>query len=128
MRRLIPLLVLLAAACAQTKPVGEPADPTEMGRPRELEQREEARLAPEEGRAPDERSTSRVLAYVNGEVITYRDILLRAGPQLAVLGEADRNDVDLLDDVDAVRVVQSHLAYFEAIGAVGPQAGLDDVI
>jgi hypothetical protein len=34
----------------------------------------------------------------------------------------------LLDDVDAVHVVEAHLAYFEAIGAVGPQAPLDDVI
>jgi hypothetical protein len=45
-----------------------------------------------------------------------------------LLGEAERHDVDLLDDVDAVNVVEAHLAYFEAIGAVGPQAPLDDVI
>jgi hypothetical protein len=45
-----------------------------------------------------------------------------------LLGESERNDVDLLDDVDAVNVVEAHLAYFEAIGAVGPQAPLDDVI
>ncbi len=45
-----------------------------------------------------------------------------------LLGEAERNDVDILDDVDAVNVVEAHLAYFEAIGAVGPQAPLDDVI
>ena len=45
-----------------------------------------------------------------------------------LLGEADRNDVDLLDDVDDVNVVEAHLAYFKAIGAVGPQAPLDDVI
>jgi hypothetical protein len=30
--------------------------------------------------------------------------------------------------VDAVAVADAHLAYFEAIGAVGPEAGLDDVI
>ncbi|MDG2040014.1 MAG: hypothetical protein P8J30_05980 [Ilumatobacter sp.] len=45
-----------------------------------------------------------------------------------LLGEADRNGVDLLDDVDAVNVVEAHLAYFEEIGAVGPQAPLDDVL
>jgi hypothetical protein len=45
-----------------------------------------------------------------------------------LLGEADRNDVDLLDDVDAVNVVKAHLQYLEAIGAVGPEAPLDDVI
>lgn len=45
-----------------------------------------------------------------------------------LLAEADDIDVDLLDDVDAVNVVDAHLAYFEAIGAVGPEAPLDDVI
>jgi hypothetical protein len=45
-----------------------------------------------------------------------------------LLGEAERTGVDLLDDVDAVRVVEAHLQYFEAIGAVGPQAPLDDVL
>lgn len=45
-----------------------------------------------------------------------------------LLAEADRVGVELLDDVDAVNVVDAHLAYFEAIGAVGPQAPLDDVL
>jgi len=45
-----------------------------------------------------------------------------------LIGEAEAHGVDLLDDVDAVNVVEAHLEYFEAIGAVGPQAGLDDVI
>ena len=38
-----------------------------------------------------------------------------------LLGEADREDVQIVDDVDAVNVVSAHLAYFEAIGAVGPR-------
>jgi hypothetical protein len=45
-----------------------------------------------------------------------------------LIGEAEANGVELLDDVDAVNVVEAHLEYFEAIGAVGPQAGLDDII
>jgi hypothetical protein len=45
-----------------------------------------------------------------------------------LLGEAEANGVELLDDVDAVNVVEAHLEYFEAIGAVGPPAPLDDVI
>jgi hypothetical protein len=44
-----------------------------------------------------------------------------------LLGESDRVGLDLLDDVDAVHVVEAHLDYFSAIGAVGPQAPLDDV-
>jgi len=45
-----------------------------------------------------------------------------------LLGEAEREGVELLDDVDAVAVVDAHLEYFEAIGAVGPTAAGDDVI
>ncbi|MGI9646775.1 MAG: hypothetical protein ACR2O6_15825 [Ilumatobacteraceae bacterium] len=45
-----------------------------------------------------------------------------------LLGEAERNDIDLLADVDAYNVVEAHLAYFEVICAVGPQAPLDDVL
>ena len=45
-----------------------------------------------------------------------------------LLGEAEREGLELLDDVDAVNVVEAHLRYFEAIGAVGPEAGLDDVL
>ena len=39
-----------------------------------------------------------------------------------LLGEAETAGVQLLDDVDIVNVVDAHLAYFEAIGAVGPTA------
>ena len=45
-----------------------------------------------------------------------------------LLAAADEAEVELLDDVDAVNVVDAHLQYFEAIGAVGPQAPLDDVL
>ena len=39
-----------------------------------------------------------------------------------LLGEAERNGVEILADVDVVNIVDAHLAYFEAIGAVGPRA------
>lgn len=45
-----------------------------------------------------------------------------------LLAAADEAGVELLDDVDAVNVVDAHLQYFEAIGAVGPEAPLDDVL
>jgi hypothetical protein len=44
-----------------------------------------------------------------------------------LLGEAERNGIQILDDVDVVRVVDAHHAYFEAIGAVGPPASDPDV-
>ena len=39
-----------------------------------------------------------------------------------ILGEAERTGISVLDDVDVVHVVDAHLAYFDAIGAVGPKA------
>ena len=39
-----------------------------------------------------------------------------------LLAEAERREVEVLDDVDVYRVVRAHLEYFEAIGAVGPEA------
>lgn len=45
-----------------------------------------------------------------------------------LLGEAERAGIEIIDDVDVVNVVDAHLAYFEAIGAVGPMAAPDDVI
>ena len=44
-----------------------------------------------------------------------------------LLGEAERNGIEILDDVDVVRVVDAHHAYFQAIGAVGPPATDSDV-
>ena len=61
--------------------------------------------------------------HINDTVVVTEDSLTAY-----LLGESDRNNVDLLEDVDAVHVVEAHLAYFDAIGAVGPQAPLDDVI
>ena len=42
-----------------------------------------------------------------------------------LLGEADSSGITVLDDVDVVNVVDAHLAYFDAIGAIGPTARLD---
>lgn len=43
-----------------------------------------------------------------------------------LLGEAPGAGVGILDDVDAVHVVDAHLAYFAEIGAVGPRASSID--
>jgi hypothetical protein len=44
-----------------------------------------------------------------------------------LIAESERNGIDILDDVDLVNVVDAHLAYFDAIGAVGPMAAPDDL-
>jgi len=44
-----------------------------------------------------------------------------------LLGAAESQGVEILDDVDVVNVVDAHLAYFAAIGAVGPPAPLAEL-
>jgi hypothetical protein len=61
--------------------------------------------------------------HIDDQVIITEDTLVAY-----LLAESERNGVELLDDVDAVNVAEAHLAYFEAIGAVGPQAPFDDVM
>jgi hypothetical protein len=39
-----------------------------------------------------------------------------------LLGAAEKNRIEILEDVDVVHVVQAHLEYFDAIGAIGPLA------
>jgi hypothetical protein len=68
-------------------------------------------------RAVDARQT------ITDQVVVSEDALVAH-----LLGVAEEAGVELLDDVDAVNVVDAHLQYFEAIGAVGPQAPLDDVL
>lgn len=57
------------------------------------------------------------------------ELLLITEDQLSayLLAEAERSGVELLDDVDVVHVVRAHLAYFDAIGAVGPTASSTDL-
>ena len=39
-----------------------------------------------------------------------------------LLAQAEEHGIEIVDDVDVVNVVDAHLAYFEAIGAVGRKA------
>ena len=75
----------------------------------------------EQGLQPDK-------AVDHRQDITDREVVISEDALVGyLLGVADDAGVELLDDVDAVNVVDAHLAYFSAIGAVGPQAPLDDL-
>jgi hypothetical protein len=52
------------------------------------------------------------------------DEVVVEGDSLAgyLIGEAEKSGVEILDDIDVVRVVDAHQEYFDAIGAVGPIA------
>ena len=91
--------------------------------PEEVDQllRAHLRWMHEQGLQPDRAVDAR--QSIDDQVVISEDALVAY-----LLAEAEQLGVELLDDVDAVNVVDAHLAYFEAIGAVGPQAPLDDVI
>jgi hypothetical protein len=56
------------------------------------------------------------------------DVVLSEDALVAyLLAEVEQLDIDLVVDVDAVNVVDAHLAYFEAIGAVGPPAPFEEL-
>ena len=75
----------------------------------------------EQGLQPDK-------AVDHRQDIIDREIVISENALVAyLLGAADEAGVELLDDVDAVNVVDAHLAYLDAIGAVGPQAPFDDL-
>ena len=100
-----------------------PADSQARLTPAEVEQLLIAHLhwLHEQGLQPDKAVDAR--QTIDAQVLVTEDALVAY-----LLGEATSIGVELLDDVDAVNVVDAHLAYFEAIGAVGPPAPLDDVL
>lgn len=100
-----------------------PADSQARLTPGEVDEllRAHLRWMHEQGLQPDRAVDAK--QTIDEKVVISEDALVAY-----LLVEAERVGVELLDDVDAVNVVDAHLAYFEAIGAVGPQAPLDDVI
>ncbi len=113
--RYLLLVALLATACSSNDG-GDvaPVNPAEMGRPLDLERaRSASQDAPD--RAPDTGSTSRVLATVDSDVITYRAVLLRIGPQLAVLGE-DAQKREVVDQA-LVDILRDRIMYHAALEA-----------
>ena len=83
--------------------------------PAEVEEllRSHLRWLHEQGLQPDRAVDAR--QTIDEQVVVSEDALVAY-----LLGEAERVGVELLDDVDAVNVVDAHLAYFEAIGARRP--------
>ncbi len=75
----------------------------------------------EQGLQPDKAVDAR--QEITDQVVISEDALVAH-----LLAEASESGVVLLDDVDAVHVVDAHLDYLAAIGAVGPQAPFDDVM
>lgn len=83
-----------------------------------------APVTPAPADAQDPRSPSRVMAYVEGEVLTYREILQQVGPELAQL---DSNaEKQKLEEKVLIQLLRDRLLYRAAVDA-GVRATRDDV-
>lgn len=103
---------MLLGGCGSTPAVEE--GPAPDARPLERERIEAA--AEGEGDAPRDPlvvprgegpASSHVLAYVNGQVLTYRDLLLRIGPQLSVI--EDERARAMLEQKEALDLIRNRL-------------------
>ncbi len=102
------LVSLAASACQSSAPAEPLRSPDEAAPATTAALNKAARET--EGRADaDPTSQSRVLAYVNGEVVTYRDVLLRIKPQLAVLENPE--DRERLEHSELLSILQDRIIY-----------------
>lgn len=122
-RRLVPTVAALAGLVAATgggcgsPPVHAPRDPIDVAPPTTADLADSARGATE-GPRPDPKSTSRVLAWVNGEVVSYRDVYVRAANQLAVVDDPELKA--RIERMELIGIVRDRLLHQAAV-----EAGID---
>ena len=112
MRRPYLLAVLATAACSSAAPTPQSDPPS--AEPIAFRLNQSAKGAKDEV-TPDPKSPSRVLGYVEGEVITYRDVLLKVGPQIAMLENPEEKD--RLEESTLLDIVEERLVYYAALDA-----------
>ncbi len=113
------LLVVLAAAlvagACKSKPVEPKRDPEAAAPPVTADLRRKAGLPGAGEIEIDRTSDSRPLAWVNGDVVTYREVLLRIGPQIAVL--ADDKERRALEEQALLDIVEIKIIADAALDA-----------
>ena len=106
-------LALFAAGCGSAVAThGDDATPTAPPIAAEMAR---APVAPPPEDSLDPRSPSRVVAYVEGEVITYREILQRIGSELAQLD--DPADKSRLEARELTKLLRDRLIFRAAVDA-----------
>jgi hypothetical protein len=121
-------LVLVAALCAATAGCGSkgasPDDPSAPSAPPLAQELSRAAKEPGTDVVPDPHSPSRVLGYIEGDVITYREVLQLIGAELAQIDDprekSDREDRAFLE------IARKRLLYRAATDA-GVTATRDEI-
>ncbi len=116
--------MILAAGCGSAAPRGDDDAPPPSARPIAQEMLHAGQDAPPPP-PPDPRSPNRVLGYVEGEVVTYREVMQEAGPALAQLADnpEQRRQVEERTTMD---IVLRRLMYRAAVDQ-GVKASRDDI-
>jgi hypothetical protein len=108
-------LCLLAAACGSAPvPDGPPAEDERPSAPPIVRDRlDTPPAAPDAG--PDPNSPSRVMGYVEGDVVTFREVQQSIGPQLAQMESAEERD--RMVDRALLDIVRDKMLYRAAVDA-----------
>src|ERR1043166_4194390 len=115
-------LAFLAAACGSTPPDAA-ADDAPKAPPVVFQRNQDAKnIAPDV--APSPTSWSRVLGYVECDVITYREVLQRAGPELAQL--ENPYEKSRMEERALLDIVRERMIYRTALDAK-VSAGRDEI-
>src|SRR5207248_2718131 len=107
-----------------TRPVRDDGEPPPAAPPTAQEQSAAAKNVPD-APPPDAKSASRVLAYVEGDVVTYREVLQRAGPELAQFAD-DPDEKQKLEDRALMSILKERMLYRFAVDA-GVKASRDEI-
>jgi hypothetical protein len=119
----LTIVVFFAAGCSSTQPPRD--DPTPPSAPpiaqELLHAAKDASAAPTQ----DPKSPSRVLAYVEGDVVTYREVLQRVGPVLLQLAD-NPEEKARAEDYALAELLLERMLYRAAIDA-GVHADRDEI-
>lgn len=114
--------VLVTAGCGSARQ--EHADDAAPSAPPIAQELASSPVTTPSADALDPRSPSRVIAYVEGEVVTYREILQRVGPELSQLENAA--DKAKMEDRALTDLLRERLLYRAAVDA-GVHATRDEI-
>ncbi len=119
----LTIVVLVACGCSSTQPERQDATPPSAP-PIAQELLNAARESPADT-APDPRSSSRVLAYVEGDVVTYREVLQRAGPELVQFADNPEEKAKV-EERALTGLLRERMLYHAAVD-LGVRANRDEI-
>jgi hypothetical protein len=120
----LAIVALVAAGCGTSPPADPNAEPP-AATPTAQAFVQAAKEAPAPATADPAKSASRVLAYVEGDVVTHREVLQRAGPELAQFTD-NPAEIQKIEERALMGLLRDRMLYRAAIDA-GVRATRDEI-